>query len=148
MRSQRNRGYRSVRSDLPRTSSRILTRAGRRGDRHKEKDHVRSALSSNTGHDCPLRNVQLRQEYGTRIREVKISRVKPAAVAPAKGAPALWRAEAMAGQPDRRPGVYGLSVLGGYGYWRAVAVASNWPRSVLRNRASLPLARTSLRIAA
>ena len=67
---------------------------------------------------------------------------------PAKGAPTLWRAAAMADQPDRRPGVYGLGVLGGYGYWRAAAVASNFPRSVLRNRASLPLARTSLSMAA
>jgi hypothetical protein len=34
----------------------------------------------------------------------------------------------MADQPERRPGVYGLDVLGGYGYWRVAAVASNWPR--------------------
>ena len=57
-------------------------------------------------------------------------------------------AAAMPDRPERRPGVFGLGVLGGYGYCRAAGVASNWPRSVLRNRASLPLARTSLRMAA
>jgi len=123
----RQKGETGCTAHLPRTSSIVLTRVPwNPAGRHKEKDRVRSAPPSKPGHDCPPRNVQLRQEYSTRIREVKISRVNPAAVASAKGAPALWHAAAMADQPDRRPGVYGLGVLGGHGYCWATALA--WPK--------------------
>ena len=129
MRSQRKRGNRPRGRSPPDILYYSYPRCPEPRRARKKKNRVCSAPPSKPGHDCPPRNVQLRQEYSTRIREVKVSRVKPAAGASGKGAPALWYAAAMADQPERRPGEYGLGVLGGYGYWRAAPVASNWPRS-------------------